>query len=986
MRPFALLLLVLLSVSLPVQSLSAATHAEAQDLAARRVADVAEYGRANPDAPGAFAPWSEGDVSPGEPVLVHGYPDLEPLYYIVPLLDVGLVATSFITIDAATGAWQAYGALADEGECPRVGKESALAVAAGRLGRHLALSELLAVSMPNRGIYWRSESDGQEVFVNLWEEGDVRDGSDEELIAPRDLGRESHGEEPRVDEAGSPRETGSARYPTSYDITSVPHYYQGTSYHCGPAALEMVFDYWGVHVNQTDIGYVANTLSAHGTWTDDLRRAAHFSQTSTAALDPSLSGYDERWNGYAAAENRWSYPNTSDPDHVDRYNDLRELVSTDYPVLLLTWYDNSHNSGHFRVVKGYDDNTSIFIVHDPWYTGIYQGPDIHFNQTFLVDNLWTKFYRWGLFTAPWFYEYSHPSPIPRGLEFTLSIDVVYPGPHPFDGDYATGSPYVYLIESGGFQLAPGEMAQKLLPAITTTGTSGLASWQVIAPCRSTPATLGGHILGVVTGSSSHYASYNDQTGNDTSVTLASSQYPNYIYVDDSGGWDHLTIQPAIDEAPCDGDEVQVREGIYVGSSNKNLDFGGKNLKLKGIFGPGPTIIDCQNVGRGVYLHSGEDTTALISGFTIAAGNPSGTYTYGGGILCDGASAKFTNLVVTANQANYGGGMAWIDGSLVLDDVHVINNTATNYGGGLWCTRDTLGGRLKDVYVMDNSAEYSGGGMYNSYSENALYDVTFHNNSADFGGGMCLARSSPVVMRNHFQYNSAGMGSALFLQYESVADISRSNFVKNTSDPGKGAVHFMDSPSTLHNSIVAFNYGGKGVGGGVLPEFYHNVSYGNAEGDSLPGYHHENLFRDPYFCDLEYDDFTLADDSCCLPAFNPWGVSIGVYGAGDCGMSGVDDSIDLVSRLALRSPTPNPFGGEAAICYAVPVGDERLTVAVYSVSGRLVRVLHDGPAPSTTGSLVWFGDDTEGRTVASGVYFVRASFGDDEITRKLVVLR
>ena len=989
MRPLALLLLVLLSVSIPVQSFSAVTHAEAQDVAARRVAGVAEYSRANPDAPGAFAPWADDDVSPGEPVLVHGYPDLEPSYYIVPLLDARLVATSFITIDAGTGAWQAYGALADEGECPRVGKESALALAADRLGRSLAPSGLLAVSMPNRGIYWCAGSDGREIFVNLWDEGDVRDGSDEELVTSRDLGRESHGEEPRVDGAGVTGEARSGRYPTSYDITSVPHYYQGTSYHCGPAALEMVFDYWGVHVNQTDIGYVAKTQYAHGTWSDDLRRAAHFSQTSTAVLDASLHGYDERWNGYAATENWWSFPDTSDPDHVDRYNDLRNLISSDYPVLLLTWYDSSHSSGHFRVVKGYDDSTSVFIVHDPWYSGIYQGPNVHFDQTFLVDNLWTQYYRWGLFTAPWFYEYQHPSPIPRGLEFTLSIEVTYPGPHPFDGDYPASGSYAYLIASGGFQLAPGEPAQKLIPAITTTGTSGSTSWQVIAPCEANPATLGGHLLGVVAGSSTSYASYTDQTGEDTSVTLASSQYPNYLYVDDSGGWDFLTIQPALDAAPCDGDEVQVWEGVYVGTSNKNLDFGGKNLKLKGIFGPGPTIIDCQNVGRGVYLHSGEDTTALVSGFTIAGGNPSGTYTYGGGIFCDEASATFSNLVVTACRANYGGGMSWIDSSPILKNIYIISNTAYDYGGGIYCTRDTLAGRLRDCEIMDNVADYSGGGMYTTYSDHLILDSIFHGNMADFGGAMYIGRSAPDIRRSLFQHNSALRGGAMFIPYESTCEISRSTIVNNSNtQAGWGIIQSNDSEPLITQGIIAYNNGGLGIkcAGPKYPTIYNSLAYANADGDSLCGTHYDNLFRDPFFCDEPTDDYTLADDSSCLPANNPWAVQIGKYGAGGCGLAGIDDGDSPVTSLVLHGAFPNPFSGAAAVAYELPEGEDDLKVAVYNMSGQLVRVLHEGAAPAGPGRLIWNGTDESGRRVAGGIYFVRASFGDDELSRKLVVLR
>ncbi|MFH1864546.1 MAG: C39 family peptidase [Candidatus Eisenbacteria bacterium] len=988
MRSLALFLLILLSVSPPVQSLSAVTHVEAQAVAALRVAEVAEYSRANPDAAGAFAPWAEGEVYPGQPVLVHRYPGLEPSYYIVPLVDAGSTATSFITIDVALGAWQAYGELPDGRGYPRVDRESARATASDRLGRSFARSDLLAVSMPNRGIYWRAESGGGEVFINLWEEGDVRIRSDEELTTPRDLGRDRHVDESGADEPEAPGNPQPGRYPTTYNITSVPHYYQGTSYHCGPAALEMVFDYWGQHVNQTDIGYAAKTQSGHGTWSDDLRRAAHFSQNSTAVLDPSLQGYDERWTGYAASENQWSFPGTGDPDYVDRHNDLKNLISSDYPVLILSWYDSSHNSGHFRVVKGYDDNTDEYIVHDPWYSPPYQGPNVHFAQTFLVDDLWTQWYRWGLFAAPWLYDYSFPSPLPRGLEFTLSIDVTYPGPHPFDGDYAASSPYAYLVPSGGYQLAPGENAMQLIPTISATGTSGSASWQVIAPCGSSPVALAGHLLGVVTGSSTSYAIYTDQIGEITSVTLAASANPNYIYVDDSGGWDFLTIQDGIDAAPCDGDEVQVWEGIYVGNSNKNLDFGGKNLKLKGIFGPGPTIIDCQDVGRGVYLHSGEDTTALVSGFTIAAGNPSGTYTYGGGILCDEASAKFTNLVVTACQANYGGGMAWIDAAPILQDVYVINNTAYDYGGGIFCTRDSLG-RFERVEIMDNVAGYSGGGMYDTYSSHSFFDVIFHGNIADFGGAMYIGRSAPVMTRSLFQHNSALRGGAMFIPYESTCEISRSTIVNNSNtQAGWGVIQGNDSEPLIYQSIIAYNDGGLGIGctGPKYPTIYNSLSYANAGGDSLCGTYHDNLFRDPYFCDEPADDYMLHDDSPCLPAFNPWAVQIGKYGVGGCGLAGIDDGDLPATSLLFHGSSPNPFRGSATITYELPERSTDFTVAVYGVSGRLVRTLYDGPASAGPGTLAWNGTDDAGRRVAAGVYFVRASFGEEKVSTKLVVLR
>ena len=40
---------------------------------------------------------------------------------------------------------------------------------------------------------------------------------------------------------------------TEFIIPSVPHYYQTTSYYCGPASLEMVYDFYGSHILQLEI-------------------------------------------------------------------------------------------------------------------------------------------------------------------------------------------------------------------------------------------------------------------------------------------------------------------------------------------------------------------------------------------------------------------------------------------------------------------------------------------------------------------------------------------------------------------------------------------------------------------------------------------------------------------------------------------------------------------------------------------------------------
>jgi len=978
----AVLLITVLCIALPGAAL-AVTDGEARDAAALRVAEVGAYSRDNPEEPGAMAAWSALDAVVGRPVLIHAYPSLEPSYYYVPVLDPRGVRNSFVTLGADDGRIHAYGEIGDDGRHPLVEREAAADIVASITRRTCDADELIAVSMPDRNIYWcLRRPSGRQLFVNLCDPDDVHTGLDASLTPPDVIAEPA----PAIVEIPVRPQAAGGRYPTSYNL-SVPHHYQGTSYHCGPASVEMVLDYWGPDIDQTDIGHVANCTSSAGSYASDNRRAGHFSCLSNAILDPSLYGYTERWLGYGACECQWSYPGTGDPDYSTRYTDLYELIYAGYPVEVLTYYDATHGSGHFRVVKGYNNSTDVFIVHDPWYTGTYQGPNVNFDQSLFVDDLWTRYYRWGTLMSPWKVQVTAPSAVVPGDEFTLSIEVTYRGPHPFEGQYAASSVNANPDLPAGFELAPGETVDKSLPGLGSSGSTGSASWQVIASCEPGIETIGAIATGQIFGSSYSYSSYGDVIGGEGSTTMEVLAASRMIYVDVGGGGDFLTIQEGIDDARCDGDMVYVQPGTYVGASNKNLDFGGKNITLLGS-GVENTAIDCQDSGRALYFHSGEDTTAVVSGLTIVGGHPAGTFPYGGGIEIEDASPKLTDLVVIDCWAYCGGGISWADASPVLVDVAVLNNQASDYGGGIFCTRDSLGGRLQDVDVSDNIAGYGGGGIYDTYNMHSLYDVTLRNNSAQWGGGMYIARDASEIKRAQIQGNSATLGSGLYIAYESETDITRSTVVHNTTtDSGSGAIDSNDSEPQISRSITAYNWTGSGMtcSGPKLPTIWNSLSYANDAGDSLCGTHYDNLFTNPYFCDQPNEDFTLHSDSPCLPAYNPWGVQIGRYGAGGCGYADLDDGL-APSHLSLGSPAPNPFGRTASIPYETPRSSSPLTVAVYNLSGRLVKVLYEGTPAEPAGTLKWDGTDETGARVAAGVYFVRASLDSEIASRKLVVLR
>ncbi len=89
---------------------------------------------------------------------------------------------------------------------------------------------------------------------------------------------------------------------------------------------------------------------------------------------------------------------------------------------------------------------------------------------------------------------------------------------------------------------------------------------------------------------------------------------------------------------------------------------------------------------------------------------------------------------------------------------------------------------------------------------------------------------------------------------------------------------------------------------------------------------------------------------------------------------------------LSRPYPNPTAGPVELTYGVTGEHTWVSVAVYDIAGRLVQTLDKRTAQIGTYPIVWDGTNRDGRTVASGIYFVRARIGDASHERKVVVLR
>ncbi|MEM2987779.1 MAG: C39 family peptidase [Candidatus Bathyarchaeia archaeon] len=257
-----------------------------------------------------------------------------------------------------------------------------------------------------------------------------------------------------------------------HHFIDVPFYYQVKTYYCGPAALQIVFDYFGENVSQFEIADVARTIP-YVTYTDELRRAAHFSDMSTSMgseMPENITGYSARKHGYAAFE---MFSMTLD--------DLKALIDRDFPVILLMRWIPGEPYGHYRVAVGY--NATHVFLHDPWnnvlWGGDYGGPNLPMNYTFF-NEMWDYSGHWGLFVSPWNVNIEMPNNVYVGQTFTVTATVFYvcPPQTPIY-NYEASSCNATITLPEGIVLADGESQSKSLGEIYAGGRAQ-TSWRVKA--------------------------------------------------------------------------------------------------------------------------------------------------------------------------------------------------------------------------------------------------------------------------------------------------------------------------------------------------------------------------------------------------------------------------------------------------------------------------------------------------------------------------
>jgi len=294
------------------------------------------------------------------------------------------------------------------------------------------------------------------------------------------------------------------------------------------------------------------------------------------------------------------------------------------------------------------------------------------------------------------------------------------------------------------------------------------------------------------------------------------------------------VQQAIDAA-ISGDEVIILPGTYTGEGNRDIDFKGKAITVRGTNPDDPnivaaTVIDCHGTQtdphRGFYFHSGETTNSLLKGLTVANGcglaeadvfGPnSGTYVVGGGILLRQSSPLIEGLLIQNCVAGRGAGLFATTSQVYLKGCEISTNSASESGGGLYVYEGNM--VVDGCSILNNSATINAGGGNLQKTAISMKRCIISGNRSRVAGGFYIYESQIALESITVSANVAdtsGGGIFLFLPF-SQANLRKCLFSGNYSKSSGGAIEIQSGMANFSNCTIAGNRAAV-LGGGIYAE-------------------------------------------------------------------------------------------------------------------------------------------------------------------------
>ncbi|MCE9595662.1 MAG: right-handed parallel beta-helix repeat-containing protein [Planctomycetes bacterium] len=266
----------------------------------------------------------------------------------------------------------------------------------------------------------------------------------------------------------------------------------------------------------------------------------------------------------------------------------------------------------------------------------------------------------------------------------------------------------------------------------------------------------------------------------------------------------------------DGNNVVLLDGTYTGAANREVDFGGRQIVVRGLHGPTNAIIDCQSLGRAfLFTHGEQPPFTGLAGLTIRNGSAASSPTFNG----NGGAVYTTNSNPTLANCRF-------------------ENSTSDFGGALRI-EGTGSATVKGCDFTQNHANGNGGaialGSLVAQTANALTltNCTFSGNSANNGGAILHNGASLTVVDSKFDANSSGYATCV-TGYNGTYRFLRTRFTDNVGT-SYGALNIAFASSVEFRACrFQGNHGASGSGASACVL---------VEGNFLSGGIHPDVFVD-----------------------------------------------------------------------------------------------------------------------------------------------
>lgn len=309
------------------------------------------------------------------------------------------------------------------------------------------------------------------------------------------------------------------------------------------------------------------------------------------------------------------------------------------------------------------------------------------------------------------------------------------------------------------------------------------------------------------------------------IILSSCQENHDFYVTTTGSDNNTCtsadkpcrhIQAAVDRALKQGDRIFIAAGTY----NETVVISGKSLSISGE-GPTNTIISgtgvcspgLSNALINIYS-SNMDQQSVVQINNLAARDciraAGKNRNMGGGFYINSAKVTLSDVLVTGNQADGGGGiyLGMYNSELIINYSTITNNTALGMGGGIASLgKMTING---GTTIAGNLALDSGGGIVMYYGQNTIMDTIIQDNRARNQGGGIKNNATLVLINSTLDGNITEIGSGGGIWNKGFMEIFNSTLSNNLAKVNGGGI-FNRKSMNLENTTISGNMAINGGG-------------------------------------------------------------------------------------------------------------------------------------------------------------------------------